>query len=229
MKLPKPILVWDELARRHQLLNVFQSFSIAMEQRVLIKYLREDGHGSTQIHSKLIEQYGDKALSYPILMSAIGCDSFARSEKGLKIRGATKNPQISRLISESRDRSKHRPVPQYEKLLRLPALLRQRYSMSLLKFLIWNFEMSKSLANQVLWSRELDRLHLKMDRDWKKSGNHFISFPRENRSPFLEMLKSSITYVLLAILTCQLHLKRLHSRMSHNSRESRNHASWIVY
>jgi hypothetical protein len=36
-----------------------------MEQRVLIKSLREEGHELTQIHSKLVEHYGDKALSYP--------------------------------------------------------------------------------------------------------------------------------------------------------------------
>jgi hypothetical protein len=35
-----------------------------MEQGVLIKYLQEDGYRSTQIHSKLIEHHGDKALSY---------------------------------------------------------------------------------------------------------------------------------------------------------------------
>jgi hypothetical protein len=38
-----------------------------MEHRVVIKYLREEGHGSTQIHSKLVEYYGDKALFYLIL------------------------------------------------------------------------------------------------------------------------------------------------------------------
>jgi hypothetical protein len=36
-----------------------------MKQRVFIKYLREEGHASTQIHSKSVEHYGDKALSYP--------------------------------------------------------------------------------------------------------------------------------------------------------------------
>jgi hypothetical protein len=38
-----------------------------MEQgeRFLIKYLREERHGPTQIHSKLVEYYEDKALSYP--------------------------------------------------------------------------------------------------------------------------------------------------------------------
>jgi hypothetical protein len=41
------------------------SVSISMEQRVLIKYLREEGHGSTQIHSKLAEYYEDEAFSHP--------------------------------------------------------------------------------------------------------------------------------------------------------------------
>jgi hypothetical protein len=36
-----------------------------MKERVLIKYLREKGDGSTQIHSKLVEHYGDNALSSP--------------------------------------------------------------------------------------------------------------------------------------------------------------------
>jgi hypothetical protein len=36
-----------------------------MEQRILMKYLREEPHGSTQIHYKLVEHYEDKALSYP--------------------------------------------------------------------------------------------------------------------------------------------------------------------
>jgi cytochrome c-type biogenesis protein CcmH/NrfF len=40
-------------------------FSISMEQRVVIKSLCEEGHGSAQIHSKLVEHYGDMALSYP--------------------------------------------------------------------------------------------------------------------------------------------------------------------
>jgi hypothetical protein len=35
-----------------------------MEQRVLIKSLREEGHGSTQIQSKLVKHYG-AGLSYP--------------------------------------------------------------------------------------------------------------------------------------------------------------------
>jgi hypothetical protein len=36
-----------------------------MEQRVFIKYLPEEDHRLTQMHSKLVEHYGDKALSYP--------------------------------------------------------------------------------------------------------------------------------------------------------------------
>jgi hypothetical protein len=35
-----------------------------MEQRLLIKYLREQGHGSTKIYSKLAEHDEDKALSH---------------------------------------------------------------------------------------------------------------------------------------------------------------------
>jgi hypothetical protein len=107
-----------------------------MEQRVAIKYLREESHGPRQIHSKLVEHYGNKALSYPILMSAIGCSSLTWGEKALKIRDAAEDRQISKLISESREHSKHRPMLQFEALLRLSALLRQRYSMSSLKFFI---------------------------------------------------------------------------------------------
>jgi hypothetical protein len=110
-----------------------------MEQRALIKYLREDGHVSAPIHSKLVEYYGDKALFYPIPMSPIGCGSFAWREKALKIRNAAEDCQISKLISESREHSNHRPMLQFETLLRLWALLRQRYSMSSLKFFIWNY------------------------------------------------------------------------------------------
>jgi hypothetical protein len=47
--------------------------------------------------------------------------------------------QISKLISEWREHSQHRPMLQFETLLRLPALFRQRYSISSLKFSIWNF------------------------------------------------------------------------------------------
>jgi hypothetical protein len=72
-------------------------------------------------------------------MSAIGCGSFAWGEKVLKIRDASEDDQISKLISESREHSKHRPMLQFETLLRLPELPSQGYSMSSLKFFIWNF------------------------------------------------------------------------------------------
>jgi hypothetical protein len=36
-----------------------------MEQRVLIKDRREDGHGSTQIPSRFVKYHGDTAVSYP--------------------------------------------------------------------------------------------------------------------------------------------------------------------
>jgi hypothetical protein len=111
---------------------------MSREQRVLIKYLREEGHGSTQKDSKLVEQYGDKALSSPILISPIGCRSVARREKVLKIRDAAEDRKISKHLSESREHAKHRPVLQFETLLRRPALLRQWYYMSSLKFFIWN-------------------------------------------------------------------------------------------
>jgi hypothetical protein len=66
MKIHRPILVWDEIARKQQFLNAFCRFSISisisMEQRALIKSLREEGHGSTQIHSKLVEHYGQSTL-----------------------------------------------------------------------------------------------------------------------------------------------------------------------
>jgi hypothetical protein len=35
-----------------------------MEQTVLIKSLRENSHGSKQIHDQLVEHYQNKALSY---------------------------------------------------------------------------------------------------------------------------------------------------------------------
>jgi hypothetical protein len=38
---------------------------MSMEQRVLIRSLREKSHESTQIHSQVVENYKDKALSYP--------------------------------------------------------------------------------------------------------------------------------------------------------------------
>jgi hypothetical protein len=74
-----------------------------MEQTVLIKYAREDGHGSTQIYFKLVEHSNDKVFSYPIIMPAIGCGSFAWGEKALKKRDAAEDRQISELISESRE------------------------------------------------------------------------------------------------------------------------------
>jgi hypothetical protein len=75
----------------------------------------------------------------PILMSIIECDSFACSEKALKIGDAAEDHQLSKLISESREHPKHRPMFEFETLLRLRALLRQWYYMSSLKFFIWNF------------------------------------------------------------------------------------------
>jgi hypothetical protein len=45
--------------------HIFRTMSISVEQRVLIKSLRSEGHGSTQIYFKLIEHDGDKELSYP--------------------------------------------------------------------------------------------------------------------------------------------------------------------
>jgi hypothetical protein len=110
-----------------------------MQQRVLIKCLWEEGHGSTQIHFQLVEHSGDKAFSYPILMPDIGCGSFSWGEKALKIRNSMENRQISKLVSELREHSKHRPMLAFETLYRLPTLLRQRYSMSSLKFFVWNF------------------------------------------------------------------------------------------
>jgi hypothetical protein len=60
-----------------------------MEQRVLITYLQEDGHGSRPIHSQFVEHYEDKALSYPdvghwVWHFRIGSESFEdckRSER----------------------------------------------------------------------------------------------------------------------------------------------------
>jgi hypothetical protein len=107
-----------------------------MEQRVLIKCLREEGHGSTQIHSKLVEHYGDKAVSYPGVSYWGG--SFQWGEKTLKIGGAAEDCWISKLISESMEHSKHRPMLQFKTLLRLRALLRQRYFMCSFKIFVWN-------------------------------------------------------------------------------------------
>jgi hypothetical protein len=104
MKIHRPILVWNEWTRRQQFPNVFCHCSMSMEQRVVIKSLREERHESTQIHSKFVEHYGDKALSYPILsdpirsypilMSAIECGSFAWGEKALRIQDAVEGRQI---------------------------------------------------------------------------------------------------------------------------------------
>jgi hypothetical protein len=92
-----------------------------MEQRALIEYLREEGHESTQIHSQLVERY--EARHSPILMSAIGRGSFVCGEKALKIRVAAEDRQISKLISESKEHSKHRLTFQFETLFRPRALL----------------------------------------------------------------------------------------------------------
>jgi hypothetical protein len=134
MKMHRTTLVWDDIARKYQFLNSFRPFPISMEQRVLIKHLWEDGHESTQIQSKLIEYYGTRR--FLILMLAIKYGNFAWSEKGLKIQDAAEEGQIFKLVSESREHSKHRLTLQFETLLRLPALLCQRYSMSSLKFFI---------------------------------------------------------------------------------------------
>jgi hypothetical protein len=72
-------------------------------------------------------------------MSAIGYGSFTWGEKALKTRDAAEDSQISTLISELKEHSKHCPMLQLEILLRIPALLRQMYAMSSLKFFIWNF------------------------------------------------------------------------------------------
>jgi hypothetical protein len=74
-----------------------------------------------------------------ILMSALGCSSFVWGEKALKIRETAADRPISKLISESREHSKHCPMFQFETLFRLPALLHQWHSMSSLKFFSWNF------------------------------------------------------------------------------------------
>jgi hypothetical protein len=72
-------------------------------------------------------------------MSAILCGSFAWGEKALKIRHAAGNPQIFKLISDSREHSKHRSMLQFKTMLRPSALIRQRYSLSSLKVFISNF------------------------------------------------------------------------------------------
>jgi hypothetical protein len=71
-----------------------------------------------------------------ILMSAIGCSSFAWGEKALKIRDSAGDRQISKIISESRDQSKHYLMLQFETLLKLPALLHQWYSLPSLKVFV---------------------------------------------------------------------------------------------
>jgi hypothetical protein len=64
-----------------------------MEQRILIKSLREEGHGSTQIHSKLVEHFGDKVLSDPDVSYWVR--SFEWGEKALTIPDAAEARQIS--------------------------------------------------------------------------------------------------------------------------------------
>jgi hypothetical protein len=85
----------------------------------------------TQIHPMLVEHYGEKILSHSDASSWVR--RFASSEKALKIRDPAKNAQISKLISKLRENSNHPPMLQFE------TLLRQRYSISSLKFFIWNF------------------------------------------------------------------------------------------
>jgi hypothetical protein len=55
-----------------------------------------------QIHSTVVEHDCGKALSYPILMSAIGRSNFAWGEKALKIRDTTEDRQISKLQTQFR-------------------------------------------------------------------------------------------------------------------------------
>jgi hypothetical protein len=64
---------------------------------------------------------------------------FGMGEKALKIWEGAEDRQISKVISKSREHSKYRPMLQFEILLRIPALLRQEYSMPSFKFFIWNF------------------------------------------------------------------------------------------
>jgi hypothetical protein len=52
---------------------------------------------------------------------------------------AAEDRQISKLISESMEHSKHRSMLQFETLLKLPALLGQWCPMPSFKFFIWNF------------------------------------------------------------------------------------------
>jgi hypothetical protein len=129
-----------------------------MEERVLINYLREEGYRSRQIHSELVKYYETRHSL--ILMSAIRCDSFAWHEKALKIRDAAEDRQISKLISESREHSKIRPMIQLETLLRLPALPSQPYSISSLKFFIWNFVIGGKSSTNWATSRKEQEYNL---------------------------------------------------------------------
>jgi hypothetical protein len=127
-----------------------------MEQRALIKYLRKKSHELAQIHSKLVEHYENKALSciilyyfilYYLILSYIILSyiilsypdvsywvrQFRMRREAIEIRDAAEDLQISKLLSELREHSKHYPMLQFETLLRLPALLRQRYSIFSLK------------------------------------------------------------------------------------------------
>jgi hypothetical protein len=63
-----------------------------MEQRVPIKYLREDCHRSAQIYFQLVEDNGDKAASCPDVSY---CDMFAWCDKALKVRLAAQDRQTS--------------------------------------------------------------------------------------------------------------------------------------
>jgi hypothetical protein len=108
-----------------------------MEERVFIKYLWEGGHGSTQIQSKLVEHYEDKALSYPDVRYWMR--HVRRGDKALKTGDAAEDRQTLKFISESREHSKHCPMLQFETFFRLPEFLCQRYSMFSFKFFIWNF------------------------------------------------------------------------------------------
>jgi hypothetical protein len=134
-KIHKPILVCDEIARRQQFLNAFCMLFISMEQRVLIKYLREEGHQSTQIHFKLIEYYGNKALSCPNVSDLMR--QFRMWRESVEDSRWSERPSDFQTHSESMEPSMYRATVQFEILLRLLALPRQRYSLSSLKFFIW--------------------------------------------------------------------------------------------
>jgi hypothetical protein len=104
-----------------------------------------DLHSRKQDFGKIPRKYSRSWMNImarrhsPILMSHIACGSFASGEKVLKIRKSAEDRQISKLISESRESSKHRPRLQFRTLLRLPVLLHQPYSLSSLIFFIWKF------------------------------------------------------------------------------------------